>query len=166
MRRVMLVLVLLCAWAPLAGAATTPIATENARPGTPTWKYPEADQGSTADQYAGNVLSVTGYPTQQSILPGGQLQLHVSVAGGESYRVEVFRLGWYGGIGARLMACSPCVGGKPGTLQPAPPAPDANGQVTPDWPVTDTIPVGSDWVSGYYIAQLVLTTGPGSGTAR
>jgi hypothetical protein len=41
----------------------------------------------------------------------------------------------------------------------------ATGYLDAGWPVTDTIRVGSGWVSGYYLADLVLTSGPFAGKA-
>ncbi|MFN8108666.1 MAG: DUF6605 domain-containing protein [Thermoleophilia bacterium] len=150
-----------------AAAATNPITTENAKAGDAAWQYPRANAGTMADQYAGVVRTIDGYTGADSVLPGGSLDLHVSSQGGRAYRVEVFRLGWYGGAGARRIVCLPsCTGSHPGTQQPAPPALDANGETAAGWPVTDTILVGDTWVSGYYIAQLVLTSGADAGSSR
>ena len=89
----------------------------------------------------------------------------MSTRAGESYRVEVYRLGWYQGAGARLIACLPmCAGDKKGTTQPAPDpamAPDLRA----GWPVTDELRVPADWVSGYYVAKLLLTGGTDRGKA-
>ena len=161
-------LVALLALPALGSAAPASIQAENALPGTPGWRYSDAPWGTTAQQYAGQVASIAGYTSEQSVAPGGQVQLHVSTASGLRYRVEVFRLGWYGGAGARRVACIPgCTGDRAGVVQPAPPPPDpATGLVRAGWSVTDTIDVGPDWVSGYYLAQLVLTSGPNAGTAR
>jgi hypothetical protein len=149
-------------------AAPASIQAENALAGTPGWRYSDAPWGSTAQQYAGQVATIAGYTADQSVAPGGQLQLRVGTAPGLRYRVEVYRLGWYAGAGARRMACLPsCAGDRAGVVQPAPPAPDpVTGIVRAGWAVTDTIAVGADWVSGYYLAQLVLTSGPDAGTAR
>lgn len=146
-----------------AGMAAAPVPAENQRPGDPGWHYTEAPRGTLAQQYAGTLRSIDGYTSDDSLVPGEQLQLHVSAAAGVSYRVEVYRLGWYGGAGARRLATT---ASRAGVTQPAPPAPNANGTVRAGWPVTDTITVGANWVSGYYIAQLVITAGPDSGTAR
>ena len=85
----------------------------------------------------------------------------MSVAGRARYRVRVFRIGWYGGAGGRLMRC--CRRPHRG-VQRAIPRPDpATGLLRLRWPVTDTVPVGRDWVSGYYVANLVLAAGFGAG---
>ena len=151
-----------------AFAAPATIAAENALPGSPAWRHTDAPRGTAAQQYAGTVVSIDGYTAEQSVAPGGQILLHVGVATGLRYRVEVYRLGWYGGAGGRLVTCLPdCSGSRAGIVQPGPPAPDpATGEVRAGWSVTDTVEVGANWVSGYYLAQLVLTSGPDAGTAR
>jgi len=45
------------------------------------------------------------------------------------------------------------------------PAPDVNGEVDAGWPVTDQLTVPSDWVSGYYLVDYVLTSGAEAGRA-
>jgi hypothetical protein len=147
---------------------TNPVQAENGRPGSPAWQYPRAPEASDVMAYAGQVRSIDGYAWPMSVLPGGSVDLHVSAVPGTRYRVEVYRLGWYGGAGARLLGCVPtCTGDRAGGLQPAspPPAP-ATGEVDAGWSVTDTISVGADWPSGYYLAQLVITAGSGAGSAR
>lgn len=152
--RVLLVLAVVILVLPAAARAANPVQVENALPGTTSWLYGRAAPGA-----------VEGYASEVSVLPGDTLHFHVSTNPPQSYRIEVYRLGWYGGTGARLLACSPaCSGAEVGAAQPIP-APDANGLVRADWPVTDVVPVGSDWVSGYDVAKIVLLTGDGAGTA-
>jgi hypothetical protein len=102
-----------------------------------------------------------------SVAPGGVLHLHVSAAAGNRYRVEIYRLGWYGGLGGRLITCLPSCGtDRAGVSQPSAPPPDPlTGMVDAGWTVTDTVNTGSNWVSGYYLAELHLTTGPDKGGA-
>src|SRR3954453_18477424 len=77
---------------------------ENARPGSPSWQYPLASAGA-----------IEGYSSVTSVRPGAMLRLHVSTRPAERYRVEVYRLGWYGGAGARLVLCAPeCTADEPG----------------------------------------------------
>jgi hypothetical protein len=150
-----------------AGAGAAPVQEENALPGSPGWRYPDAPTGSAEDQFAGRVTSIDGYTDGDSVAPGEVLRLRVGTAPGRPYRVEVYRLGWYGGAGARRVACSPsCSTSRSGVVQPPPPAPDARGTVRAGWTATDAIPVTAAWRSGYHVAQLVVTDGPDAGTAR
>ena len=51
--------------------------------------------------------NVEGYTSEVSVVPGATVHFHVSTEEGEQYRIEVYRLGWYGGEGARLLVCLP-----------------------------------------------------------
>jgi len=136
-----------------AGAAANPIQRENALPGTPGWRLPRATPGA-----------IDGYALQVSVVPGNELDLHVSTGPAARYRVEVYRIGWYAGAGARRVACSPgCGSDEPGTARPVPPFDPATGYLNAGWPVTDRFPVTRSWTSGYYLAELVLTDGPDAG---
>ena len=93
--------------------------------------------------------------------PGGQVQLLVTGAVGVRYRVEVYRLGWYQGVGARLQQCVPsCTGDEAVVARPATPAPDpVTGFLDAGWPVTDTVTLAGGSVSGLYLAKVVVTAG-------
>jgi hypothetical protein len=107
--------------------------------------------------------SIEGYTSAVSVVSGGRLELHVSTAPAQRYRVEIYRLGWYGGLGGRLVACLPtCSGDEQGAARPVP-SPAADGYIDAGWPVTDALTVPAGWVSGYYLAALRLTTGPSAG---
>jgi hypothetical protein len=133
-----------------AAVALPPVVRENARAGTAAWATPSL---SNAEIYASEV----------SATPGEPLRLHVSTEPGASYRIELYRLGWYDGAGGRLVACAPsCIGDKPGTAFPAPPPPSADPfapAIRAEWPVTDVIQTGPRWASGYYMARVVVTAG-------
>jgi hypothetical protein len=89
------------------------------------------------------------------------VQLHVTGAVGVRYRVEVYRLGWYQGVGARLQQCVPsCTGDEAVVARPATPAPDpVTGFLDAGWPVTDTVTLAGGSVSGLYLAKVVVTAG-------
>lgn len=149
-----------CTQAALAPAATpkagaNPIQVENRKPGTADWLRPRA--GGRA---------IEGYASAVSAFAGDSVGLHVSTVPAARYRVVVYRLGWYRGLGARRIACLPsCTADEQGSPQPVP-APDPNtGRVDAGWPVTDTLKVPDDAVSGYYLVEFVLTSGPNAGAA-
>jgi len=98
------------------------------------------------------------------VQPGDVLHLHVSTTPAANYRIELYRLGWYRGTGGRLIACLPlCGASEPGTQQPVPAPDPTTGYLDAAWPTTDTITGGSNWTSGYYVAKLILTSGPAAG---
>ena len=137
----------------LAAAGPNPVQMENARPGAEpaVWLPPAIPP-----------TRIEGYASELSVLPGEQVHLHVSTADGDRYRVEVYRLGYYGGLGARLLDCVPSCGGDKTGRQLGP----RTGVPRADWPVTDTFAVPGDAVSGYYYALLRLTAGGDDTGAR
>jgi hypothetical protein len=126
-----------------------PVNVENTRPGSRTWGAPDAV-----------ARPVDGYASEISVFPGEAVHLHVSTAPAAAYRIEIYRLGWYGSMGGRLIGCLPsCTTSTQGTTQPRPAPDPVTGEVRAQWPVTDTITVGTDWTSGYYAARLVPADG-------
>jgi hypothetical protein len=103
------------------------------------------------------------YASTNDVAPGGTVSVHVSTSPAASYRIVVYRLGWYGGVGARRMACLPsCSGSRRGTTE-AMPSPEPTGRILAGWPNTDTVTIGRGWVSGYYLVRALLLNGPQSG---
>jgi hypothetical protein len=135
-----------------AAGTINAIVRENARPGTRSWDVRDAPLGE-----------IDGYTSQVSYVPGQTVEFHVSTRG--RYRIAVYRLGWYGGDGARLVDCSPtCFDAEQGIARSTP-SPGAFGEIVAAWPVTDTVRLPADAVSGYYLASLQLTSGSAAGQA-
>ncbi len=154
--------VILAAWLGPASAsrAANAIQLENAKPGTSAWNLPG---GSTRD-IGHPSAHIQGYGSEVSVAPGDTLQLHVSTNPAAPYRVEIYRLGYYRGLGGRLITCLPsCTGHALGSDRPVPAPDPSTGILDAGWPVTDSATVGSGWMSGYYVAKLVLTGGPDAG---
>lgn len=106
---------------PPTAAQPNPIQVENALPGDSSGVAPDSAVGG----------AIEGYASEVSTLPGDTLQLHVSTNPAAQYRIAVYRLGWCGGPGARLIGCIPSCGGSEGG-QPQPvPSPNANGLTKP-----------------------------------
>ena len=142
-----------------AAQATNPIQAENAKPGDSAWHWSWASP-----------TSIEGYASEVSVAPGGVLRLHVNVPAGPAirYRVDISRIGWYGGAGGRLIKCHPTCGlsGTAGVVQATRPASGTTGELDAGWKVTDQITIPSDAVSGYYQAELRLLNGPEAGRSR
>jgi hypothetical protein len=134
------------------GRTANSIQVENARKGTTAWQVGRA---ASAEVYASTVTAA----------PGDAVEVHVSTA--SRYRVVVYRLGWYGGAGGRLMACVPgCTTDEQGRVQPVPSVADPiHDPLRADWPTTDVVHTGRDWVSGYYVIEALMTSGPDAGRA-
>ena len=133
-------------------ARTPPVVVENRNPGTPGWaSFQLAPKGA-----------IEGYAAP-SVAPGETLTFHVSTNPAADYRILVFRAGYYGGVGARRVACLPsCEGAERGSRRDVP-RPSPEGLVHADWPVSQRLPIPADWVSGYYVAYFQLATGPQAG---
>ncbi len=136
-----------------SAASTNAVAVENARPGDNHW---------LAYLQAAPPAAIAGYSSQVSIRPGEPLDLHVSSS--QRYRVEVDRLGWYGGAGGRRLACLPsCSGDEAGRAFTNSPPDSSTGFLDAGWPVTDRVLSTADWTTGYYLAVFVLSSGPDAG---
>lgn len=135
--------------ASVASDAANPIQAENARPGTTAWQAPDSDG-----------VAIDGYASEVSALPGDTLHFHVGTRPASPYRVEVYRLGWYGGAGGRLLTCIPadCAFSRVGKSRPTG-TPAAGGIVQAGWPVTDELTVPSDWTSGYLMVRFLTKSG-------
>jgi hypothetical protein len=139
---------------PVAVAQPSPVVAENARAGTPGWLGPDAT-GRAAEVYA----------SATDALPGETVALHVSTEPDSMYRVLVYRIGWYDGVGARQVTCLPsCSGGKLGATQPIPASAD-DGLTVANWPTTDSLTIDPSWVSGYYLVRVLLLSGPQEGNS-
>jgi N,N-dimethylformamidase beta subunit-like, C-terminal/Domain of unknown function DUF11 len=133
--------------------AANPVQLENAMPGTVNGLLPIT--GGSA---------VEGYASEVSALPGDTLHFHVNTNPAGPYRIELYRLGFYGGSGSRLIGCVPgCTAFEPGQALPSP-GPDASGMVRAGWPVTDTFRLPLNATSGYYKARFVSPGGVSNAT--
>lgn len=142
---------LLLASSSAASAATqNPIQAENSLPGTPGW-----DQfASIAQQDA-----ISGFASSSSVNHGGSIDLYVTTTAA-SFTIDIFRVGWYQGIGARLIQS---LGTFPGVHQPIPAPDPVTGIVScSNWSKTTTLNVPSSWVTGVYLAKLTASNGNSS----
>ena len=138
----------LLGFASTASAATqNPIQAENSLPGTSGWDA----FASVAQQDA-----ISGFASKTSVNHGDSIDFYVTTTA-PSVTIDIFRTGWYQGIGARLVQS---LGTFPGVHQ-AIPAPDpVTGMVSCDhWTKTTTLNVPSTWVTGVYLAKLTASTG-------
>lgn len=129
-------------------AQPNPIPAENARPGNPDWR-----SGSPA-----NAGEIELYASTESAEAGNTVAVKVStqLAGDFQVNAKVYRIGDYGGAGARLVWS-----GGPYTIrrQAACPRTDATGLVECNWSDTFSFTVGNDWVSGVYVVKVQRADG-------
>jgi hypothetical protein len=136
-------------------AAATTIAAENQRPGAADW-----DITSPALHQ-----EIEGYASRTSVNRGDPIELLVNTRAAR-YAIDVFRMGWYSGAGARRMA-GPIV--RNGIVQDVPQPDPVTGLVECRWrdPYTlDTRDADGPWPSGIYLARLTTMTAADDGQLR
>src|SRR3954469_4715129 len=152
--------------APAAGSAN-PITDENALAGTNGWEVSQAD-----------TPNIDGYTTTTSVAPGGTIGFRVSTnpAATSNYRIRIYRLGWYNGLGARLVACvgagtqgaPTCTTTSTGSARTTPGPNGQTGEIDANgnFPQTNSWTVPANAASGEYVAEYLLTSGSQTGQAR
>lgn len=121
--------------------APNPIPEENARRGNPEWR-----DGQPVD--AGQVEL---YTSTESVLVGDTVRVMVSTSRNAQVQAEVYRMGYYGGAGARRVWS----GGPFSTQkQPACPRDPVTSLVECHWQETFRFKVPGDWVSGLYVVKV------------
>jgi hypothetical protein len=137
-----------------AVSATNPITAENAASGTAAWYAVEATPPA-----------IEGYTSSVSVAPGDRLAFHVATSPPAGYRIEIYRLGWYGAKGGRLVGCLPqcATGDFQGEQRPVPGPSGPYDEVRAGWPESAAVVVPATWTTGYYVATLRLTTGSSAG---
>ena len=133
-----------------AFAAANVTQSENAKPGSPDWEL---------TQVALN-REIEGYASRASVGRGEQIQLFVNTAD-PTYTIDVFRMGWYGGLGARRIL--PTINGV-GMMQAIPTPDPVTGLVECNWisscMITTSSPTDpTEWPSGVYLAKLTGASG-------
>jgi hypothetical protein len=123
-----------------------PIACENSKPGAApdTWQV----QGAGDD-------TIQGYATSMSVNAGDRVDFKIK-SSASSYHIDILRLGYYGGDGARLIASNIRPTARLPQSQPACLTDATTGLVDcGNWGVSASWTVPTDAVSGVYVAHLV-----------
>jgi len=93
---------------------------------------------------------IDGFASPPSVNLGGQLTFYLSAASSR-LDLDIYRLGWYGGQGGRLLLHVPHLAAPP---QPVPRPDPHTGLAVPSWKPTYTLRAPITWVSGVYLAKL------------
>ncbi|MSU62500.1 MAG: hypothetical protein EXS31_08900 [Pedosphaera sp.] len=120
---------------------------ENAKPGTTDWLLSNT-RVDPATKY--RCPGIEGYCSRTSVRAGQEISFYVSTNPVTSFKLEVFRMGYYGGTGGRHVKT---LGPFQGSIQPDPPV---GGRRVRDcrWKACATLRIPSDWVSGVYLGKL------------
>lgn len=125
--------------APSASGAN-PVVAENRHPGTTDWRIKDVAASKGIEGYADHV----------SARAGDTVTLYVSTTAAK-YKVQAFRMGYYGGLGGRLIWQSPP---QRGASQVTPTAQAPTYTVEARWKPSTTIHVDATWPPGDYLLKL------------
>ena len=128
-----------------AAAQSNPIVIENQQPGTSQWRIP---WGSAATDAGGQIK---GYASATSVNKGENITFYVSTNPAQTYTIDVYRMGWYEGLGGRLMQH---IGPLNGIQQPTCPTDATTGMIECHWMPAHTLATQTAWTSGIYLALL------------
>jgi hypothetical protein len=131
-------------------ACANPVACENALPGDATSDWQVVGAGDP---------SMQGFATSMSV-DAGQTE-SFKVTSGSSYHIDILRLGYYGGAGARKVASNIIPSAPLPQVQPSCLTDSSTGLIDcGNWSVSASWTVPSNAVSGVYIAHLVRDGDP------
>jgi Domain of unknown function (DUF4082)/Cadherin-like domain/Bacterial Ig domain len=124
--------------------AQNPIVIENQNTGTPQEVWDLSGPAAT---------NIEGFATSISVNSGSQIGFKINTDS-TNYRIDIYRLGYYGGDGARFVTS---IQQNAASIQPSQPDGDPSIGLydAANWTVTVTWTVPATAVSGVYIAKLV-----------
>jgi hypothetical protein len=133
--------------------AALTIAQENALPGNPNSEWDIFGAGDT---------SLQGFATDISVNQGGTVSFKIDDRSAAAYHLDIYRMGYYGGMGARKVASVP----SSQTLRQVQPAPLKNAATglvdCGNWAVSASWAVPADATSGIYFAKAIRDDTGGS----
>ena len=128
-----------------SGVQASWVVAENKRPGTAAWRILGRPPGT-----------IEGFADRVGAHAGDHVALFVSTDA-PSFEVQAYRMGYYGGAGARLVWASPST---PGQLQaPCPLTSGVNMVSCDNWTPSLRVTVGKAFVPGDYLLKLVGSGG-------
>src|SRR5437016_4492604 len=132
--------------------SVSPTVLENQQPGSGNWQMwlhgiPPADDVNK---------QIKGYASATSVSKGESITFYVTVNPAQQYTMDVYRMGWYQGLGGRLMQS---IGPLQGVAQPACPVDSVTGLIECNWTTAYTPTVPATWTSGVSMAPLTNAQG-------
>lgn len=132
---------------PAPALPASAISAENALPGDSSWRLVQRAAPGELEAYA----------SAASVNHGEPISIHARSDAPHTVRWRVYRMGWYGGREARLLAAG---GPVPVVPQPVPAPAAGTGLVECAWPETFTVATGPGWTSGVHLVVLTRDDGP------
>ncbi len=122
------------------------IVDENNKEGTTDWQLTRV----RPDKSLQRTPYIEGYCSRQSIKVGERLDIMISTTPVQSYKLDIYRTGYYSGTGGRLMKTIGPLTGK----QQEVPTPGNKNIHECKWEVSTSITIPEDWISGVYLGKL------------
>jgi hypothetical protein len=119
---------------------------ENAKPGASDWQLTRVrvDESTLRSPW------IEGFCSKQSATAGEALEIFVSTNPPQRFQIEIFRTGYYGGLGARHLQT---LGPFAGKVQPTPHIGERRIREC-RWEPTTALTIPDDWPSGVYLGRL------------
>ena len=132
-----------------------PIAAENALAGDPGWALTRGDGAPSGSGAAKRPVHVEAYADRVAAKAGESVQVMANIPAGMGGPMGVhwalYRLGWYGGAGARKLAEGTATAGPQAACPPDP----TTGLIQCHWSPTFTVQVPQGAVSGLYLVRIL-----------
>lgn len=128
-------------------AESNPVVQENQQEGSRDWQLTRVKMDSPNGV---RTSLIEGYCSRQSVPAGETIDIMVSTNPPRPFQIEIFRTGYYGGRGARLMKT---IGPLQGETQPTPEKGPKNIHEC-RWKPSTTLTIPKDWISGVYLGRL------------
>jgi hypothetical protein len=122
---------------------TNSIQKENSHLGNAAWRLKVLSYGN----------QIQGYSSAPSIAAGGTISFAVSTTG-TTFSAVVYRMGWYGGTGARVIVTLAAI---PGHRYPLPKPARSTGLIVCHWPPAFKLKIPHAWTSGIYLVKLIAS---------
>jgi hypothetical protein len=139
------------AWFPGLASASNPVVLENSFPGTLAWQLGPKQSDDMSSQ-------IKGFASATSINKGQAITFYVTVHPAQTFTLDIYRVGWYGGTGGRLVTSSAPIAG---ISQPdcTPSQPTLDVAVECHWSSSYSVTIPTSWTSGVYLAKLTNAAG-------
>lgn len=140
-----------------SSSSVASVVAENALPGTLDWRLGALINGTQFFRSDDEKNQIVGYASKASVTPGDALDLHISINSlSPNYTIDIFRLGYYQGFGARfIQTIHKSNGAKQISDDHSNLIVDSlTGRVECAWAVSHTLSIGADWPTGIYLARL------------
>jgi hypothetical protein len=134
------------------GSPKNALVEENARPGTTDWLLTQT-RVDPASRY--RCPWIEGYASATSVAAGETIRFFVSTEPASPFRLDLYRLGYYGGTGGRRVASLGPFSGRSQRV------PDLGVDRRRDcaWEAATELAIPADWPSGVYLGKLTAERG-------